>query len=70
MQQRLTTQQRAAVGARLRVRYERELLTVAALAEVEGRSFGWVHQVLADAGTVFRPRGGGSHASKLPKAGA
>lgn len=55
---KLTQQQRAGVGAKFREQYEAGA-TIAALAKETGRSYGWIHQLLTDAGTVMRPRGGG-----------
>lgn len=65
----LSPDQRIVLGSNLRCRYEAGE-TVRALADELDRSYGWVHGLLAQAGTRFRGRGGGSHASKLTRGGA
>lgn len=55
--ERLTTQQRASLGAGLRRQYEQGD-TVKVIATRVGRSYGFTHQILKDAGTVMRKPGG------------
>lgn len=67
MNQRMTPQQRAVIGETLRTKYDAGQ-TISEIALEAHRSFGWTHKVLTEAGTVFRPRGGGSHTKKLRSA--
>ncbi|WP_113694620.1 helix-turn-helix domain-containing protein [Amycolatopsis albispora] len=56
---RVTGEARAEVGKELRRRYESGA-TVRELADETGRSYGAVHQLLAESGAALRARGGGS----------
>lgn len=54
---RITGATRAAAAGELVDRYENGA-SVRALAELYGRSYGWVHRMLTEFGVQFRPRGG------------
>ncbi|WP_433426303.1 helix-turn-helix domain-containing protein (plasmid) [Microtetraspora malaysiensis] len=54
---RVVGEERARLGAELRKRYEAGE-TVRELASSTGRSYGFVHQVLSEAGVKLRSRGG------------
>ncbi|MCQ4079700.1 helix-turn-helix domain-containing protein [Streptomyces sp. RB6PN25] len=49
--------ERDRVAAELKTKYAQGA-SIRALAEQTDRSYGGVHRLLADAGVVFRPRGG------------
>jgi len=53
----ITGERRRELAAELRAGYEAGL-PVRALAAGTGRSYGWVHQILAESGVAFRSRGG------------
>lgn len=54
---RITGEDRAALIAHMRVRYEAGA-TVRVLHAETGRSFGAIQRLLAESGTQMRPRGG------------
>ncbi|WP_424215995.1 helix-turn-helix domain-containing protein (plasmid) [Streptomyces sp. BI20] len=54
----LTLKERALLGARGAVQYDRGA-SIRAIAEETGYSYGTVHRYLKLAGVVMRPRGGG-----------
>lgn len=54
---RITGEDRAKLVAHMRKRYE-EGATVRVLNEETGRSFGAIQRLLAESGTLIRPRGG------------
>ncbi|MFD7080728.1 helix-turn-helix domain-containing protein [Streptomyces sp. NPDC059918] len=55
--QHLLGPERARFAAELKKAYLNGT-SIRSLAEQTGRSFGWVHRMLDEAGVVFRPRGG------------
>ena len=54
---RVVGSDRAKLGERLRQRYEKGA-SIRQLVDQTGRSYGWVHRVLLDAGVTLRGRGG------------
>jgi hypothetical protein len=54
---RITGADRVSWQKDLKTQYEKGA-SVRALAEATGRSYGFVHRVLGEAGVVMRPRGG------------
>jgi hypothetical protein len=54
---RVTGQAREKLAADLKREYEKGK-TIRALAESTGRSYGFVHRLLSEAGAEFRDRGG------------
>ncbi|PNE43490.1 helix-turn-helix domain-containing protein [Streptomyces noursei] len=56
---RLTPQEQARVTARYKTMYA-DGTSVRRLAELSGRSYGFVHRSLSDAGVIFRSRVGKS----------
>ncbi len=54
---RITGDERSGIGRRLRAAYE-EGSSIRALSQRFGRSYGFVHRVLLEAGTPLRKRGG------------
>ncbi|WP_411146729.1 helix-turn-helix domain-containing protein [Streptomyces sp. x-80] len=55
---RATSDARTALAAQFRAAYENGA-AVRSIAEKAGRSYGFVHRILAEAGVAFRARGGG-----------
>jgi len=55
---RITGQERPTLGAQLARHYETGA-SIRALAEVPGRSYGFVHRLLSESGVSLRSRGGG-----------
>ncbi|MET7458455.1 helix-turn-helix domain-containing protein [Streptomyces sp. NPDC005574] len=55
--------ERDRVAAELKAKYEAGA-SIRALAEESTRSYGGVHQLLADAGVVFRSRGGATRTGR------
>ncbi|KJY42288.1 hypothetical protein VR41_08540 [Streptomyces sp. NRRL B-1568] len=53
----LLGEERAVFAAELKKAYLNGA-SIRALSEETGRSFGWVHRMLAEAGVTFRTRGG------------
>lgn len=51
---------RETLGKELRKRYEKGA-SIRSLAQHVGRSYGYVHDLLIDAGTTLRPKGGNTH---------
>lgn len=61
--------ERDKVAAELKAQYEAGI-SIRAIAESTGRSYGGVHRLLADAGVEFRSRGGaGREVAASPDAG-
>lgn len=58
-QKRTPAGQRARIETELRKKYDAGA-SIRAIAEETGRSYGWIHGVLGDAGVIFRQRGGKS----------
>jgi hypothetical protein len=54
---RITGPQREQIGAKLKEAYEKGT-SLRALAELNGRSYGFVYRVLIEAGVQMRSRGG------------
>lgn len=54
---KITGGEREKLGAELAQVYQSGT-SVRAIAEDRGRSYGWVHKLLEEAGVTFRPRGG------------
>ncbi|SFO05995.1 helix-turn-helix domain-containing protein [Amycolatopsis rubida] len=63
--QKIVGPARTAMAARLKRAYEKGA-GIRALAESSGRSYGFVHQLLVEAGVHLRPRGG-RHARTRPR---
>jgi hypothetical protein len=55
---RVTGAEREKLGSELKTRYESGE-SIRALAAATGRSYGFVHRVLAESGASLRARGGG-----------
>lgn len=56
---RVIGSERRAVAAKIKARYERGA-SIREIAEDIGRSYGFVHRMLGEAGAEMRGRGGGS----------
>ncbi|ABK52913.1 transcriptional regulator [Acidothermus cellulolyticus 11B] len=54
---RVTGSERERLAAELRKKYDQGL-SIRALAEQTGRSYGFVHRILTESGTQLRGRGG------------
>jgi predicted transcriptional regulator len=60
---RITGDARDKLGSELRTKYENGA-SIRALAESTGRSYGFVHRVLSEAGVPLRSRGGATRTKK------
>jgi hypothetical protein len=62
---RLTPEQREKAGAKIQPVYESGV-SIRDIAELTGRSFGFVHRLLSDRGVTFRGRGGSNKGRRSP----
>lgn len=62
---RITGGPREALASDVRKRYESGE-SIRALADETGRSYGFIHRLLADADVPFRPRGGATRGGMTP----
>jgi hypothetical protein len=60
---RVSGKQRDEASLRIILAYE-EGSSIRSIATEWGRSYGWVHRLLADGGVRFRPRGGNQRGAK------
>lgn len=64
---RVTGEYRKQLGGRLLKDYE-EGVSIRTLAETTGRSYGFIHRLLGEAGATFRRRGGRNHGKNVSPA--
>lgn len=64
----ITGKDRDEWGAALKQKYEDDGATIRELAESTGRSFGWMHKLLREAGTSIRGQGGDQRSSATVEA--